>query len=861
MKIRKLIAGMSALLIIAGSLPAEVFAVSEEAAALSLEEVGYRVLGHAQPATFDYTVDEPSVVPKKPDVEKFDLRDVDGKNYVTSVKDQGGFGTCWAFASTAAAETSILYEAGRDLNALGEGESELDLSELHLAWFSATPLPENGTYPSQAGEGNIHYLAQLLGESENPDYGKINNDKFSGGNMLLASSLYSTMQGPALESIAPFSRYGASGDVFFINVIMDPAEAPVYSLSVFSDRSSLKQYHFDSDSEKEEALKKEEVLGFISLYGDCDWYVGNGRYCAVIPDYDTVMSKDWSVPEEDRFKGQELENSSILPPIAKEDPVTGEYQFSETGLNAIKNELLNGRAVSLAFYADQSRPNGPKQKGVYTNFLKQNGEPAKSGRETEYWCQYTYDASYDPEDPESVNKLVAACNHAVTVVGFDDTIPKEYFYDPNGTIGGDGAFIVKNSWGSNETGTSFGNRGEGFFYISYYDQSITLFESFDFKFSTAKEAASKKATAVVPHIYDLMPTSGIYEYRQDNIASANIFYNKNDVRLYAIGFMNPACNESVTYNVYMLNDGFTNPIDGKLVASVTEMYPYAGYHRVYLDKPVYIPAGSDYSVVATVTEENGQNTFSLKVGNSRAYAESTAESLRQQYIAAEGTDEGFEPSHINYQVGVVNKGESFVYAFGQWYDLADLIDAYKKMGSTWGWAYEYDNVGIQAFTECELASVVNELGSSEDEPYSVGDEIPGTVSLRCNLAGGSKFDVYINGELIGTTEELGIGEVAELTYKLRVTEKDADNGFVGSKVTVFYEQQGVYRELELFDEYSITDATAAAVKAADTGSDPESTPEEDTNPATGAAAYAAIGIVLAAMLLIIAKKRAKQANR
>ena len=38
----------------------------------------------------------------------FDLRDVDGNSYVTPVKFQNPFGTCWGFSAIAAAETSIL---------------------------------------------------------------------------------------------------------------------------------------------------------------------------------------------------------------------------------------------------------------------------------------------------------------------------------------------------------------------------------------------------------------------------------------------------------------------------------------------------------------------------------------------------------------------------------------------------------------------------------------------------------------------------------------------------------------------------------------------------------------------------------
>lgn len=56
----------------------------------------------------------------------FDLRNVNGKSYVTSVKNQSPYGTCWSFAFCAAAESNLLMK----------GFGNYDLSELQLAYFT-----------------------------------------------------------------------------------------------------------------------------------------------------------------------------------------------------------------------------------------------------------------------------------------------------------------------------------------------------------------------------------------------------------------------------------------------------------------------------------------------------------------------------------------------------------------------------------------------------------------------------------------------------------------------------------------------------------------------------------------------------
>ena len=89
--------------------------------------------------------------------DKVDLRDFNGKNYVTPVKFQNPFGTCWAFALASVAEECYLFDNDLGVPA-GEENKQIDLSEKYYAWYLFQHITE-----LEGKQGN-DYLASQIGE-------------------------------------------------------------------------------------------------------------------------------------------------------------------------------------------------------------------------------------------------------------------------------------------------------------------------------------------------------------------------------------------------------------------------------------------------------------------------------------------------------------------------------------------------------------------------------------------------------------------------------------------------------------------------------------------------------------------------
>ena len=347
---------------------------------------------------------------------------------------------------------------------------------------------------------------------------------------------------------------------------------------------------------------------------------------------------DWSIPEEYRFVRDYYLTESVLLPSPAHNSTLSVYEYHPEANRLIKEQLLMKRGVSIGFMADTSRPDQDlSENGVYLN--------------NRTWAHYTWEDT--------------GANHGVTIIGWDDNYPKENFL-PEHQPPEDGAWLVRNSWGSGEEAFPdsgemnwgipvqkkdadgnplFDENGEpvmvgsGYFWLSYHDQSLTIPESFVYADSVAPEYIDQ---------HDYLPVGDVICNEYDKpVKMANVFSGGHARILTEISCMTGSPDTEIRYEIHLLCDGFTSPEEGLCVSRGGARFAHGGYHRIQLYDPVYIQNGQAYAIVLEMTDPEGR------------------------YLTNEAVFYNIPGSATN-PTAVINRNESFLFRNGAWADYQQI---------------------------------------------------------------------------------------------------------------------------------------------------------------------------------------------
>ncbi|MCR5222539.1 MAG: InlB B-repeat-containing protein [Lachnospiraceae bacterium] len=218
---------------------------------------------------------------------------------------------------------------------------------------------------------------------------------------------------------------------------------------------------------------------------------------------------------------------------------------------------------------------------------------------------------YFPYDPGTTN-------HAVTIVGWDDSFSKYNFVNqPEGN----GAWLIRNSWfdisrenlspSLKELYEQYGidtnpESSSGYFWLSYYDKGLARSAAHGFEFEMSNDYARN-------YQYDgSMSDPSWYSYYDGPFSVANIFRsqaNSSGETLRAVSVYLPK-NTNVSYRISVyLNPDANDPASGTLVSTAEGSTTYAGYYTVPLSQPVILHNGDSFSVVEQFEKEGDSIAF------------------------------------------------------------------------------------------------------------------------------------------------------------------------------------------------------------------------------------------------------------
>jgi C1A family cysteine protease len=286
-----------------------------------------------------------------------------------------------------------------------------------------------------------------------------------------------------------------------------------------------------------------------------------------------------------------------------DDPYDGSSQAAATQKHVQGVTMIPGRATALdnRLVKQLVMQNGALSVGMY---MAQGS-----------YLRWSTDSYYCP--------TARGENHGVTIVGWDDSYPRRRFGSGFGRPPGNGAFLVRNTWGD-----SFGDGG--YFWVSYYDKSFAAEQGLGglggmSSYSDVEDVDNYSRV----YQYDKLGVTSHAGFRTTRVWGANRFTAEQTQTITAASFYTLA--SSTRYEVWA---GETLKTLSKRASGVAAL---PGYVTVPLDTPLGVTAGRQFVVAIKLVSPGEVHPLAIEYPRSAVGATHVSAGKGQSFISRNGT--------------------------------------------------------------------------------------------------------------------------------------------------------------------------------------------------------------------------------
>lgn len=347
-------------------------------------------------------------------------------------------------------------------------------------------------------------------------------------------------------------------------------------------------------------------------------------------------------------------------------------------------------------------------------------------------CYY----DYNPDDAGN-------SDHAVTIVGWDDTVSKDCFTgkDSAGPVPeGDGAWLIRNSWSDDDEVADMSYYK--YFWLSYYDVSITR-EAFAYEFDFPQYDYNYQ--------YDGAMHSGWAELEKGDKVS-NVYKVEHKEGSESGEILKAVSLSTLSSNVWVRVDVCITVKDGENTysfpipeASTEANLVYPGYHTIELNSPVGLAEGDEFSIDFTVLSETAQieHEYSLKITKPTDWYETVATIKTGQSYIASAVTEGEWRDYTEYYDDPTNIGNLRIKAFTSKPKEDEVIPASIVLVN--------NELNISAEQSDYITSYVLPIATySQEVTYESENEAIATVSKDGLVTGVSEGETYVKVTAAGS---------------------------------------------------------------------------------------------------------------